>query len=941
MGKRAIAAANSKAANDYLQGYITDELKTLDTLDDTTQDIYREVMDLNPEQERLFADLAEDNAREFANQEKILVDMNDELGGTLTSGFSDLTAGQGELATTVNNRMDQSDATIATGFTGLQDSMATGVDTITNNVDTRTGELQNSLTQNFDNTNTLLDTGMGNLSTQINTNDSALLDTTLTGFGAVGDNLASMEGNLSTQLTDTSTNVLGATDQIQALIAKYGGDAAQYYADLSAGQASLREGQGSLQGGLDNFRSDFGSYSDLANQTRSQLGASVVGGFNAVGSSLSDNAQATDQGLQGITDGINQSTNAVADVSSQVDAAQNATDTNFGDIAASLNSQVSSVEDQIAETSATSDANFSDIATGIATGQAQNTAEGQAMQADFVSKLTDVQAILQSDNSNLDEATRKNYQMLVESFDAQGSLIESSQLENGNVISRAIADQGGLVLSEVANTGTLLGQQTLDLDAMLSGLGASQTDAMNASLNTIAADQADGFSNLNTSLSTGLAGNALQNEQIQTNLISNMDQFRSIMESQGSLMGEDLSKGFTSLLNSFDSQGQLITNSLDATGNIITRGIDTTGNLLINTLDANTGQLLDSEKYNTELLSQDLTTKFTSAEEAINVVGASINQVGDGVQQGLSSTSDGFASLNTSLSNGLAGNALQNEQVQMNLTSNMDELRTIMETQGGLMGEDLAQGFTSLLNSFDSQGQLITNSLDATGNFITREIDAAGNLLVNTLDANTGELLDSEKYNTELLSQDLTTKFTSAEDAIREVGASINQVGDDMQQNLLSTASGLDEGFTSRFDEISDQQSAGQQEFLSRLQQAEAFIVADVAGVDQGLKNSISAVSDAFDETGKLVQNAIDKNGNYLNRAIDDQGSLILTTFSSVNGQRIDQQAIDINRILNEVSKLSLIQGSNVQMAGQSPTAGAVTPASPYSGLASPYAQTN
>ena len=792
MGNTANAARNAKEVNEYVHGYITDELKTLDTLDDTTKDIYREVMDLNPEQERLFEDLAEDNAREFDNQERILVDMNDELGGTLTSGFSELTAGQGELATTVNNRMDQSDLNQFNGFTGLQDSMDTGVDTITNNVDTRTGELQNSLTQNFDDTNTLLDTGMGNLSTQINTNDSALLDTTLTGFGAVGDNLTSMEGNLSTQLTDTSTNVLGATDQIQALIAKYGGDAAQYYADLSAGQSSLREGQGALQGGLDNFRSDFGSYSDLANQTRSQLGASVVGGFDAVGGSLTDNAQATDQGLQGITDGINQSANQVADVSNQVDSAQNATENNFGDIAASLNAQVSSVEDQITETSATSDANFSDIATGIATGQAQNTTEGQEMQADFVSKLTDVQTILQSDNSSLDESTRKNYQMLVDSFDEQGSLIESSQLENGNVISRAIADQGGLVLSEVANTGTLLGQQTLDLDSMLSGLGASQTDAMNASLNTIAADQADGFSNLNTSLSSGLAGNALQNEQ-----------------------------------------------------------------------------------------------------------------------------------------------------VQMNLTSNMDQLRSIMETQGSLMGADLSQGFTSLLNSFDSQGQLINNSLDATGNFISREIDAAGNLLVNTLDANTGELLDSEKYNTELLSQDLTTKFTSAEEAISVVGASINQVGDDMQQNLLSTASGLDEGFTSRFDEINEQQSAGQQEFLNRLQQAEAFIVADVAGVDQGLKNSIAAVSDAFDETGKIVQNAIDRNGNYLNRAIDDQGSLILTTFSSVNGQRLDQQAVDINRILNEVSKLALIQGSNALMSGQSPTAGAATPASPYSGLASPYAQTN
>ena len=779
---QADAAAAAESTDKYLKGHVTDELSTIDN---TTQDIYDRQEGYQRDNERYFLnqkDLVKDG---FADQEKLLGNISDDMG----DGFSNLSEGQKGITDSIDTRMDKSDKAMEKGFTGVNDSLATGVKTITDNVDTRTGEIKTSLNENFDNTNTLLDTGLGNLSTQMDKNDSALLDTTLTGFGAVGDNLSSMEGNLSNQLTDTSTNVLGATDQIQALIEKYGGDSAQYYADLSAGQTALKQGQGSLQGGLDDFRSDFGSYSNLANQTRSQLGASVVGGFDAVGSAMDSEAKANAQKLQGINSNIN---TQAANVTSQIDTNQDSTIQNFGDIASSINSESSTVQDKLEDTETASNLNFSGIATDIATGQAQNTAEGQVMQAEFVSKLTDVQTILQSDNAVLDEATRKNYQMLVDSFDEQGALIETSQTQTGSTISRAIAETGGLVISEVEDTGTLLAQQTLDIDSMLGVLDSSQKQAMDTGFNSIATDQAQGFSDLNTSVTTGLAGNALQNEQ-----------------------------------------------------------------------------------------------------------------------------------------------------VQLNLTSNMDQLRAIMETQGGLMGEDLAQGFTSLLNSFDSQGQLITNSLDATGNFITREIDASGNLIVNTLDANTGELLNSEKYNTELLSEDLTSRFDSTEDAIRVVGASINQVGDDIQQDLLSTASGVEDGFTSRFDEISDQQLAGQQEFLNRLQQAEAFIVADVAGVDQGLKNSISAVSDAFDETGKLVQNSIDRNGNYLNRAIDEQGSLILTTFSSVNGQRLDRQAINIDRILKEVANLSLIYGSNAQMAAESPTIGATPPTSPYSGLASPYAQTN
>jgi hypothetical protein len=102
----------------------------------------------------------------------------------------------------------------------------------------------------------------------------------------------------------------------------------------------------------------------------------------------------------------------------------------------------------------------------------------------------------------------------------------------------------------------------------------------------------------------------------------------------------------------------------------------------------------------------------------------------------------------------------------------------------------------------------------------------------------------------------------------------------------------------------------------------------------------MTALSQAFDGEGKLIADAIDGNGNLLRRQIDDQGNLILSTFSRLNGAMLDQQTLDINRLMNEIQSRSFTPGSNAMMGGRSPSAGAPVPASVYSGFASPYAQT-
>jgi hypothetical protein len=298
------------------------------------------------------------------------------------------------------------------------------------------------------------------------------------------------------------------------------------------------------------------------------------------------------------------------------------------------------------------------------------------------------------------------------------------------------------------------------------------------------------------------------------------------------------------------------------------------------------------------------------------------------------------AGLGDTITSAFTGIQNSSDELRANLIGNLDGLRKVMVNQGDSIGADLQEKFMALSSSFDENGDLIRSSVDANGDFIFRELNANGELVISTIDDATGQLLESDSFNANLLTTDFDSRFNTADEFLRAIDASIIQVGGDIDAGLLGMASGLEEGFTSRFDELSDQERAGRQEFNNRLLQVRALLEEDVADLDDGLRGRMTELSRAFDGEGKLIANAIDANGNMLKRTIDDSGQLVLSTYSRMNGQILDQQALDINRLMKEISNRRVVQGSNASMGGQSLTAGAVAPASVYSGFASPYAQT-
>ena len=940
-----------------------------------------------------------------------------------TQGFADVNSGIAGLGTNVSDfrtyaedqfgYIEDENSVLMTGVADTRDAVTDGFANTDNNieagfnsVDQRFDDTDTNINNRFDATDASIGTGFNNLTDTVTTNFDDTNTAIDTGFTDTNTNIDEVGTTLGNQLTETSSNVLTGQDAISKLIEKYGGDAATYYQDLAKGQTDIKTSQGDMQTAFDGYLTDFGDYTTLANQTRTDLGNTVVGGFETMGQVLGNQATANAEGFSSVGDQVTGVGNSVADVTSDVASASADAETNFGDIASSISgvgTDVAGVGSAVGDAASDSDTNFAGVATDIASGFNDQSTEGAARKKKFVDTLTSVQDILQTDTGNLDATIKANYQSVVSSFDDQGNLITDTVTAEGTTITRALSDQGDLFIAEFDANGKRLTQQTLDLNSLLNNVSTFETNMQ------------EQF--------TGIFGDAEFAAESRQSILDAFSVTDGLIGDVGAGVSAELTSNFDLLSNAFDEQGNFLADSIDENGNTITRSLDENGTLITKSFDS-TNTLLDETSINigdvsSQLnnmqtgLGDQLTSAFTSlasgnADANANIVsilgnvGTQIDSVGSGLQnqftndfatlqssfdqqgnlirseiteagteiqrdldsQGnlittelsstgevLSQTSLNIADISTQLNGMQAGlgdtitsafDGIQNssDELRANLVGNLAGLRKVMVNQGDSIGADLQEKFMALSSSFDENGDLIRSSVDANGDFIFRELNANGELVVSTIDDATGQLLESDKFNANLLTTDFDSRFNTAEEFLQAIDSSISQVGGDIDAGLLGMASGLEEGFTSRFDELSDQERAGRQEFNTRLTQVRALLEEDVADLDDGLRGRMGELSKAFDGEGKLIANAIDANGNMLKRTIDDSGNLVLSTYSRMNGQILDQQALDINRLMKEISNRRITQGSNANMGGQSPTAGAPAPASVYSGFASPYAQT-
>jgi hypothetical protein len=284
---------------------------------------------------------------------------------------------------------------------------------------------------------------------------------------------------------------------------------------------------------------------------------------------------------------------------------------------------------------------------------------------------------------------------------------------------------------------------------------------------------------------------------------------------------------------------------------------------------------------------------------------------------------DALGNLNTAVQGGFTGQAMANQQAQQNLVTRLGNLGSMVDTVGSTIDTNTRQQYSSLMSSFDQNGNLIRSSIDAQGNTIQRSMDEQGNLVLRSFDE-TGNQIDQVGMNVndmltnaERYQESLTGQINMVEDGIM----SAQEVGTEQFQTLQQS---IGRGFDASSN-VLDTQTRDL-----------AAIAAQQGDIDQAMRSQFSQLSTSFDDNGRLLQNSILNNGNVISRAIDDNGNLLLRSFDST-GRSIGNQVININRALNDLSNLDFRAGANVSMGNLSP---AMTGAVPTSGFASPFTAT-
>lgn len=331
-----------------------------------------------------------------------------------------------------------------------------------------------SINTNINNQTDLMNTGFNNSTANINTQfqnlneDRALFGEQLTaqnaqdkldqmeqvrlyGVKGIEDRMGFYEETKSDNLANTillqdqaSTNQAANLEQQTAILAALEAAGLQntnYYDDLKTDTQDAISRLGNFQSDFTGFKGQYDDNTTLANQQRGQIAQAQAMNTNDLMAGQAN----TNQNNQAAFAQQNQN--------------QQQTNTSLAAMAAG--------QDEFGNTVASQGQDFASVAQMITSGFQANSSEDQAMRNEFVDRLDTVRATLADTSANIDDEFRQTYGTMVDSFDSTGALIRQSALSNGDYITRAIDDQGSLILSQFSSNGSLNNQTALNINQLM------------------------------------------------------------------------------------------------------------------------------------------------------------------------------------------------------------------------------------------------------------------------------------------------------------------------------------------------------------------------------------------------------------------------------------------------------------------------------------------
>lgn len=365
----------------------------------------------------------------------------DALTGQISTGFADVGTTMAESFSYMDDQAKGNYANLAGTYSMTNPVVGGALGQVQSDLQQGLDEARQTNETRFSNLDTSVSDGFLNATADRNIINEAAMADRADKFDQLTTNLDDTRAGLRTLATDNQMANLEQQQLILQALENAGLQRTNYYEDLKADTTDTITRLGNQSATFGEFQNQYNDNTTLANQQRAQIRQAQA---------MNTNDLLTGQGAN--------AAQQAAQAQTLQTAVQNA------------NNQLSSIAgttDEFGNAITGQSADFASIAQQISSGFDATSEEDQQMRNEFVDRLSTVREILTDQTANIDSEFRQTYGTMVDSFDETGSLIRQSALANGDYISRAIDDQGRLILSQFNNNGALANQTALNLNQLM------------------------------------------------------------------------------------------------------------------------------------------------------------------------------------------------------------------------------------------------------------------------------------------------------------------------------------------------------------------------------------------------------------------------------------------------------------------------------------------
>jgi len=413
--------------------------------------------------------------------------------------------------------------------------------------------------------------------------------------------------------------------------------------------------------------------------------------------------------------------------------------------------------------------------------------------ADVSVKLGEIGGTIDTQFTNMNETLGKLNTNVLNGF----KLVSKAVKKNGETVAQAVSTSGENIVLEIGKNGELIASYVLE--------GAARVVGAIANLQTSFKGRIDALNDL---LKTGLA-------DIQVEILNSGNKVKVALKGVGEEIAS-LGELLEGALAAIEEDLQLLNTIEQGNGEKIVAAMNSNGQILAFHLDQN-GQLISAQiKASVEELVKTINSLKTSFEEKLGALNDIVNC--------------GFANVNLNL-----GNIGAEIKVQF---TDMNEALDGINTK-------LLDGFSSVTQAVNANGETIATAIGTNGEKIALKIDKKGNLIAANILSAAGQIVEKLADQTSTLADKIEALNGIVDGGLADIEAQIDEKGHDINLSIKGVSDELD---------------------LLRDLLGDALV-----DIHWDIKN----LTEAVDGNGKKLVKAVTKTGETISATIDANGELI------------------------------------------------------------------